>query len=546
MKTLRAALQGVAPAQLAIAALVIIPHLNPLALGPSPNAMPLLLTWMISATLLRSSSMSNQGLLFAGIGTLVAGFLLPAQSTPMDSWTMMISVLVMAGLAHLTANSTRAADRAVADGILHGWWAAALASVLIGLLQYSGSSGPLSPWINPTAPGEAFGNLRQRNLYASLTSIGLVALIGLSRRHPAWARPVVVVWLAAVLGAGNALSLSRTGLFELLMVGLLALVWGLWRDARFRQAWVAAVLGYLVAAVLLPRLLGLDGSGGIFSRLTDGAPMCASRLTLWSNVLELIRVHPWRGWGWGQLDAAHYLHLYAGERFCDILDNAHNLPLHLAVELGIPVAVGVCGLVLYALARLRPWQARDPLTQTGWSVLAIIGLHSLLEYPLWYGPFQMAAGLALGLVLPAVPAAATRGGGRVAAGLLLAAVAVGGWDYARVSQIYLPPEERLPFWRDNTLEQMRRAWIFQPAARFAELTMTPLTPDNAAWTQATATALIAYSPEPRVIEKLIESAVMNGQDEVALFHLQRFKAAFPAEHARWAEGLKLPPLPASP
>ena len=76
--------------------------------------------------------------------------------------------------------------------------------------------------------------------------------------------------------------------------------------------------------------------------------------------------------------------------------------------------------------------------------------------------------------------------------------------------------------------------------------MTPLTPDNAAWTQATATALIAYSPEPRVIEKLIESAVMNGQDEVALFHLQRFKAAFPAEHARWAEGLKLPPLPASP
>lgn len=423
---------------------------------------------------------------------------------------------------------------------------AAVVSSLIGFIQYGGLSSAFAPWISPTAPGEAFGNLRQRNLYASLTSIGLVALIGLSRRHPAWARPAVVVWLAAVLGAGNALSLSRTGLFELLMVGLLALVWGLWRDARFRQAWVAAVLGYLVAAVLLPRLLGLDGSGGIFSRLTDGAPMCASRLTLWSNVLELIRVHPWRGWGWGQLDAAHYLHLYAGERFCDILDNAHNLPLHLAVELGIPVAVGVCGLVLYALARLRPWQARDPLTQTGWSVLAIIGLHSLLEYPLWYGPFQMAAGLALGLVLPAVPAAATRGGGRVAAGLLLAAVAVGGWDYARVSQIYLPPEERLPFWRDNTLEQVRRAWIFQPAARFAELTMTPLTPDNAAWTQATATALIAYSPEPRVIEKLIESAVMNGQDEVALFHLQRFKAAFPAEHARWAEGLKSPPLPASP
>ena len=30
-----------------------------------------------------------------------------------------------------------------------------------------------------------------------------------------------------------------------------------------------------------------------------------------------------------------------------------------------------------------------------WAVLAVIGLHSLLEYPLWYGPFQIAFGLCL-------------------------------------------------------------------------------------------------------------------------------------------------------
>ena len=69
---------------------------------------------------------------------------------------------------------------------------------------------------------------------------------------------------------------------------------------------------------------------------------------------------PWLGWGWGELDYAHYATLYDGPRFCDILDNAHNLPLHLAVELGIPgrdaalrrPGVGGC-------ARARPGPSRS-------------------------------------------------------------------------------------------------------------------------------------------------------------------------------------------
>ena len=33
-----------------------------------------------------------------------------------------------------------------------------------------------------------------------------------------------------------------------------------------------------------------------------------------------------------------------------------------------------------------------------WSVLTLILLHSLLEYPLWHGPFQMAFGLGICLL----------------------------------------------------------------------------------------------------------------------------------------------------
>ena len=47
---------------------------------------------------------------------------------------------------------------------------------------------------------------------------------------------------------------------------------------------------------------------------------------------------------------------------------------------------------------------QDPAT-VAWSVLALILMHSLVEYPLWYGPFQMAFGLALGLLMPPLLAA---------------------------------------------------------------------------------------------------------------------------------------------
>jgi hypothetical protein len=48
--------------------------------------------------------------------------------------------------------------------------------------------------------------------------------------------------------------------------------------------------------------------------------------------------------------------------------------------------------------------------------------------------------------------------------------------------------------------------------------------------------LLHYSPEPRIIEKVIESAVMLGRDEEAMAHLARYRAAFPKEHAAWTRG----------
>jgi O-antigen ligase len=496
-----------------LAALLIFPWLNPYTAGPTPNVWPLL-----------ASS---------------------------------LCALVLWFYRH----------RLTSQLVTAGWLVAAATSALIGLVQYFGLAPALEPWISQTHAGEAFANLRQRNQFATLTSIGLLALIGWlglrakeshieTWRVPGWAYPLA--WLLAL---GNAASSSRTGLLQWLLIAVLTAWWALPRRWRLGVFVMQALLAYGIAVLILPWLLEWatgQQSGGLFGRLVDSTG-CSSRMILWSNVLTLIAQKPWGGWGWGELDYAHFVTLYPGPRFCEILDNAHNLPLHLAVELGVPAAVAICGGLGWMVWRARPWREDNPVRQMAWGVLAVIGLHSLLEYPLWYGPFQIAAALAAWLLLaPREAAPALHWGfssrfkqnSRVAQYLralaaivmiaILAAVAV---SYDRVSQIYLPPDQRRAVYRDDTLAKVRSTWLFRDQARFAELSIMPLTPENAAALHAMAIELLHYSPEPRVIEKVIESAVMLGRPDEALYYLVRYRAAFPKEHARWVRANAAPSVP---
>ncbi|NMM07855.1 MAG: polymerase [Polaromonas sp.] len=443
------------------------------------------------------------------------------------------------------------------------WVLAAAVSAVIALAQYFGLAPVLSPWVSQTAPGEAFANLRQRNQFATLTSIGLIALIALiawrARTAPAKPVPWSASLLVALLALGNAASSSRTGLLQWLLVLALTAWWAWWARADFKSRRgplmlaVQALLAYGLAVAALPWLLSLVtglSSDGLFGRLTEQAG-CGSRLVLWSNVLTLIGQKPGLGWGWGELDYAHFITLYPGPRFCEILDNAHNLPLQLAVELGVPAALAICLAALWLVWRAKPWRETDTLRQMAWAVLAVIAMHSLLEYPLWYGPFQIAFALCVGLLWASAGHSTQKYQEKqinsglsqwlrvLIAIIIIATLLTMAVSYHRVSQIYLPPEARMAAYRDDPLKQIQGNWLYRNQARFAELSTTALTPENAAAQYAMARALLHYSPEPRTIEKLIESAVMLGLDDEGVQYLARFRAAFPQEHARWARAQAL-------
>ena len=510
--------------------LITLPWLNPFTPGPSPAVMP----WLVSLA-------ATAGLIF------------------------------LASLRRLTETPEDRGDVAQR-------WASALAWALVfagllssgmALLQYFGAAHALSPWVNQAQPGEAFANLRQRNQLASLTNMALVALLWLARGHglPRCARNdeklnrcPALMWLAAgLLSAANAATVSRTGLVQLVLLLGLSWLWGGWRQPRLRGVLISSALVYLLASQwLLPWVGGLGATAGqgalpgeihgALARLRDGDALCGSRLTLWANVLHLIAQKPWLGWGWGELAYAHFITLYDSPRFCDILGNAHNLPLHLAVTLGVPAALLLCGAALGLVLRARPWREVDPTRQMAWGVLGVMGLHSLLEFPLWFGPFLMAAGLCVLLlyltrlslatvhavsVIPRLPK--TRkpfdglraNGMRVLSLALITVVAYAAWDYDRISQIYLPPERRASAYREHTLEKISASWLFRQQVRFAELTTTPLTLDNAAHLNALAHDLLHYSPEARVVEKLIASAQLLGRTQEALYFEKRLRAAYP-------------------
>lgn len=232
-------------------------------------------------------------------------------------------------------------------------------------MQYTGHSAAWAPWVNLTPAGEAFANLRQRNQFATLTNMALASLCWVVVLARGDRRRMLHIGFAVLLGVGNAASASRTGLLQVgLLAGLVVLCCR--RHVGVRRVLLAAVLAYGAGA---GAAAGADRAVATHRWWRAGAAAagCPGLHQPAGAAAQCAGVDcpaALAGLGRGELDYAHYMHLYAGgpdDRFCAILDNAHNLPLQPAVELGLPFALLLCGLAAWAVWRGRPG-ARPILT----------------------------------------------------------------------------------------------------------------------------------------------------------------------------------------
>jgi len=433
------------------------------------------------------------------------------------------------------------AGRAIASG----WLLAALGSAVLGLLQYFDLENGLFPWVAPTVPGHVIANVHQPNMLASLLAVGLLSVwwLLMQRRLTAWH----ATWMTVLLIIALAATASRTGMLHLLAIStlllywhprqwwrvlpILALGWGLYLAATDVLAWLAWVLR------------GIDIDRKLLSRLS-GETGCQSRLILWGNMLELISQKPLTGWGPGELMYAHFITDYAGPRFCDKLSNAHNFPLHLAVTLGVPLATLLCALLAYALFKLRSWAVREPKERFFWGVLVLLFLHSLLEYPMWYGVFQLMALLAVWQIyrmrsgndeLGAPKGAALTYARTAVSTLSLLVIGFVAWDYHKVSQIYLPDHMRMASFKENTFNKSRDTLLFREHVLIAQVVGTGLNADSAAPMLQASLAALHIAPDSRIIRRVIESAALMGKTDVVRFYIARYRATWPEQYEEWLQ-----------
>ena len=310
-------------------------------------------------------------------------------------------------------------------------------------------------------PGRAVGNLRQPNHLASLLVWSAIALVPLVewRRVPRWLGGLLlllIMWAVFLSG-------SRTGLYG--GCGVLVL-WGL-ADSRLARSTRVALASTAVFASLpwlIAHLSFLPHAVGASTRASDGD---SSHFAIWKNVVVMIQQQPWRGVGWGEFNFAWTLTPFP-HRPTAFFDHTHDLPLQLVVELGIPLALLVLGLMVWALVQglIRAWStqgAEGHGARAAWVMVAMIGIHSLDEYPLWYAYFLLPAAWAWGFTLGSGPAPkpvvetplsgvvggrpvdpgklirlSSEGAGlRWFGGAMVVVALLSTWDYWRVSTIFL-------------------------------------------------------------------------------------------------------------
>ncbi len=377
--------------------------------------------------------------------------------------------------ARLQADAQGAAAVDLFAAFCWGWVVAGVLNVGVAAVQVFWPGVIDGDWIAHSGfPGRAVGNLRQPNHLSSLllwSCIAVVVLLQLGRLRGRWA----AAWFAAFVFA-VVLTASRTGLVSVVLLA----VWG-GLDRRLarpvRGLLLAAPVFYAASWLGMAQWAAASAhSFGGTERLAE-TDISSSRFAIWRDTLALIRQQPWTGVGFGEFNYAWSL-TPSPKRPTALFDHTHNLPLQLAVELGLPLALLVTGGLVWALwqGARRAWLAAGDIgtaQRSAMVMVLMIGLHSLLEYPLWYSYFLLPAAWAWGFALwqpagqPAVP---QRPSLPLAAAnvLVVLAAALAVLDYSRVAAIFTAEEGAAPL--DQRIRSGQRSVLFAHHADYAAAT----------------------------------------------------------------------------
>jgi O-antigen ligase len=279
----------------------------------------------------------------------------------------------------------------------------ALASAVIGLAQLLNSYAFLKGLITPASGERVWANLAQPNHLADYLTLGTVSA-GLL-----WAtgrlRVSYLIGALALIVTILALTGSRTAwLYVGTLVVISAAFWLAERNPVNRRLLLFSVLtlAFLLAVPLLGQALLSalqdDTTAAVLQRTMGQAGFQEERPLMWQIAWRIFQEAPLLGVGFRQV-GEHYFLIAAAVSPTQPLgftDHTHNLLLQMLAEFGIVgLVVLLAGALPWALAWLR--QPRTPALWWLIGLTAVLAIHSMLEYPLWYTFFLGIAAVVLGL-----------------------------------------------------------------------------------------------------------------------------------------------------
>lgn len=437
----------------------------------------------------RSKLSSEMLALLAALGliALSAAGSMVYGSLPSSLGLPSIGLIGIAAFVALAAAMLQGAGRGeeLFKALCIGLLVAGLLSVAVGVIQVFFPDWTDSDWIASSAfEGRASGNMRQPNHLSSLLLWSVIATAWLLENRSMPYR--VAQSLAALLVFGIVMSSSRTGIVGIALLFL----WGAFDSRLSRPTRILLLTAPIAYAVFWWGMsVWAHQSHKVFVgevRMTADGDISSSRFAIWSNTLSLIAQHPLAGVGFGEFNFAWSLTPFP-HRPVAFFDHTHDLPLQLAVELGLPLSALILTLLLFAFVRAfqGAFGRQDVLGRApGAAIMMVlmIAVHSLLEYPLWYAYFLLPTAVAFGLCLGSgrraenvlgSSAARTRAAGMVRPALLAGSIlvsAAGIWsvsDYLRVVDIFKADAEQ-PL--EARIAEGKRSRLFAYHADYAAAT----------------------------------------------------------------------------
>ncbi|OIQ77454.1 O-antigen ligase [mine drainage metagenome] len=419
--------------------------------------------------------------------------------------------------------------------------ASGVINVAMAMLQYAGIR---SVWLFPKLSAQNFGNLGQPNHFADYMAlaIGSLGYLFAKRRLSGFLAALTATAFLTML----ALSGSRSS--WLYLVAFLLLAWARpepLADGENRQLMLACLLllpSFALLQAALHWLLPLLGSlphllaDERFFQQVSGTSV---RLRLWQNALQMFATHPWLGIGYGQFQWHSFLLAgsHGAGEFSRPAEHAHNLPLQLLAELGMPAGLLLIGC-LWRWIRAAAVQA---VTLEIWwlrALLTVLGIHSLLEYPLWYSFFLGIAAILLGAGDTRMLRADFSRLGRPA---LAAVLVLGLYSAASVTQSYSTlaswvdrarshqiQDNELPRFRRDMSQLMRGSMLTPYVELIYALALTPSRELLNEKLLLSANAL-RFKPVSDLAYRHAELLALKGDQKAALLQLKLAENAYPED-----------------